>query len=442
VEAQLVEGRASRPPSGAPRRLAGAIALGLQLLAVLLLAGVIAAPVLAQQSDPPPLLAPSSKSAFAKPKDGLFGKPKAIDNSKPLLLNADELIYDTRNNRVIARGNVEAYYNDYILTADQIIYDQTANTLTAEGNALLKEPNGNVVRGHRLIASVDFTEAFVQSLSVVARDDTRIVADRATRRDGNLTEYERAKFTPCKSDGTTPPLWCLSAARIVHDQRAATLTYQDAQFELFGVPILYMPYFQHADPTVKRRTGFLLPEMRVSTELGYQIEIPYFFALAPNYDFLFHPLYTSKQGILWQGDWRHRIHWGQVTGQYTIKLAGIDQDDQNEAATSGPLANRWRGSVETKGIFSLSSWWTFGWDVTLESDDSFRRFYKLDTTACCRRTASTPCSWSASPSATTSACTSTTSAGCCSTTRRMPSRASIRSSTMTTSSTAPSSAAS
>ena len=45
-----------------------------------------------------------------------------------------------------------------------------------------------------------------------------------------------------------PPLWCISAARIIHDQQAATLTYQDAQFELFGVPIFYLPYFQHPDP--------------------------------------------------------------------------------------------------------------------------------------------------------------------------------------------------
>ncbi|HRD77574.1 MAG TPA: LPS assembly protein LptD, partial [Hyphomicrobiaceae bacterium] len=373
----MTEGWAERTAAGAPMRAARLLVCLLAGL-VALVAASVSSHVNAQQPDPPPLIAPPSKSAFAKPKDGLFGKPKALDNSKPLLLNADELIYDTKNNRVIARGNVEAYYNDYILTADQIVYDQTANTLTAEGNALLKEPNGNVVRGQRLIASVDFTEAFVQSLSIVARDDTRIVAERATRRDGNVSEYERAKFTPCKSDGTSPPLWCLSAARIVHDQRAATLTYQDAQFELFGVPILYMPYFQHADPTVKRRTGFLLPEIRHSTQLGYQIEVPYFFALAPNYDFLFHPLYTSKQGILWQGDWRHRVQWGQVSGQYTVKLAGIDQDDQDERA-AGPLASRWRGSLETKALFSLSSWWSFGWDVTLESDDSFRRFYKLDS---------------------------------------------------------------
>ena len=296
----------------------------------------------------------------------MFGSRPKIDRAEPLYLQADQLIYDTRGNRVVAQGNVEIYYNNYILTADQVIYDQGTNTLTAEGNAQLKDPNGSITRADRFEALDDFRDAFVQSLSVVTQDDTRIAAERASRREGNINEYERAKFTPCKNDPGMPPLWCIGAARIIHDQQAATITYQDAQFELFGVPVLYVPYFQHADPSVKRRSGFLAPTFSNSSTLGVSVEVPYYWALAPNYDFTFHPRYFSKEGVLWQGDWRHRL----ANGQYNIKFAAIDQD-------SGPEAG-WRGSIETKGQFALSSWWRFGWDATLESDDSFRRFYKLD----------------------------------------------------------------
>ena len=170
-----------------------------------------------------------------------------------------------------------------------------------------------------------------------------------------------------------PPLWCISAARIIHDQQAATITYQDAQFEFFGVPVLYLPYFQHPDPSVKHRSGFLTPSYANSSTLGFGFEMPYYFALAPNYDFTFHPQYWSKQGVLWQGDWRHRL----ANGQYTVKVAAIDQGRDEHGATIAGDAG-WRGSLETKGQFSLSSWWRFGWDVTVDSDDSFRRFYQLD----------------------------------------------------------------
>jgi LPS-assembly protein len=317
----------------------------------------------------------SAKSSSSFPKAGsLFASPKRVDSAQPLYLTADSLTYDKRGNLVIARGNIEIYYNNYVLTADEVVYDQGAKTLTAVGNVELREPNGTITRGERITLTDDFSEGFVQSLSVVARDDTRIAAQRAIRRDGNVTEFENGKFTPCKNDPGMPPLWCISAARVVHDQAAATITYQDAFFEVLGTPILYFPYFQHADPSVKRKSGFLLPEITSSSTLGFTSEVPYYFALAPNYDFTFHPMYTSEFGVLWQGDWRHRLAFGDIVGQYTFKFAAIDQGaDPDEG-----LENDWRGSIETRGRFSLASWWQFGWDVIVESDDTFRRFYKLD----------------------------------------------------------------
>ncbi|HEY8247776.1 MAG TPA: LPS-assembly protein LptD [Hyphomicrobium sp.] len=324
----------------------------------------------------PSTLAPSVEKSSSFPKQSMVGPSRNIDKSQPLYLQGDELIYDTGGNKVIARGNVEIYYNNYILTADQVVYDQSANTLTAVGNVVLKEPNGNIVRADRYTLTDDFRDGFVSQLSIVASDDTRIAAQHATRRGGNTTVFTNGRFTPCKTTDGMPPLWCLSAATVTHDQAAATISYQDAYFELFGVPILYTPYFEHADPSVKRKSGFLMPQPTVSDNLGYSTTIPYYFALAPNYDFTFYPMYTSRQGILWQGDWRHRTE----NGQYYIKGAGIDQD---AADLPSAIANRdqydgWRGSVETKGLFNLGSWWKLGWDVTMESDDEFRRFYKID----------------------------------------------------------------
>ena len=320
------------------------------------------------------------KKHFKREPGGIFGKsPGKMDRAAPLYLQGDELIYDTANNRVIAVGNVEIVFNNYVLTADRVVYDQGAQTLTAEGNAQLKEPNGNVVRADKLTATDDFREAFVQALSVTARDDTRITARRAVRREGNVTEFEQGRFTPCRTDGSSPPLWCISAARVTHDQQAGTITYQDAAFELFGVPVLYLPYFEHADPSVKRRSGFLSPEYAHSSRLGTQVEVPYYFALAPNYDFTFNPRYTSEHGVLWQGEWRHRINWGDIRGAYNVKIAGIDQDLDTLPSDADRNLDGWRGSVQTRGLFSLSSWWRFGWDLTFESDEAFRKFYGLDS---------------------------------------------------------------
>lgn len=348
------------------------------LLILAVFAPLFASHALAQ--DPSILGTPATKgSSFGN--SSMFGKiNKNLDKAAPLNLQGDQLIYDTQGNRVIARGNVEIFYNDYILTADEVIYDQNASTLTAVGNVTLKEPQGNIVRADRYTLTDDFRDGFVQSLSIETKDDTRITAEQATRREGNVTEFRNGRFTPCKSDGSTPPLWCLSAARIIHDKDAQTITYQDATFDLYGQPILYLPYFQHADPTVKRKSGLLTPTFGQSETLGFMTQIPYYFALAPNYDFTFQPGYLSKQGIMWGGEWRHRL----ANGEYTVRIAGIDQDWRDLPVPDAPYPdnresyNGWRGTLETKGQFALSSWWKFGWDVTLESDDQFRRFYKFD----------------------------------------------------------------
>ena len=325
---------------------------------------------------------PREQQVFGSAKGTtLVGPFRKGDKATPLYLNADELEYDTKNNRVIARGNVEIYYNNYALTADRVVYDQGANTITAEGNAKLREPDepgrpGAIISAEKLVTTADFAEAFVQSLSVVGKDDTRIVARRAIRREGNVTEFDQGKFTPCKSDPGKPPLWCIAAQRIIHDKDKQSITYQNAQFELFGVPVLYTPYFQHADPTVKSRSGFLMPEYSSYTRLGTGFETPYHFALDPSYDFLFNPMYLSKQGMLYQGEWRQKLRVGDVSGQFNIKLAGIEQN--NDQSINAALHEKWRGSVQTRGAFSLSSWWNFGWDIIGETDRSFRQFYRLD----------------------------------------------------------------
>ena len=45
----------------------------------------------------------------------------------------------------------------------------------------------------------------------------------------------------------------------------------------------------HPDPTVRRKTGFLLPSFRQSDPLGVGVTVPFFWNLAPNYDVTFSP---------------------------------------------------------------------------------------------------------------------------------------------------------
>ena len=300
---------------------------------------------------------------------------RQLDSTLPMLLQADQMIYDNQNNRVIAQGNVEIYYNNYTLLADKVIYERGNNLLRAEGNVRIKEPSGALIKSNRFTLTDDFRDGFVQSLKIVTAEDARIAAASATRRKGDVTVFDRGVFTPCKPCEDNPekaPAWRIKAKKIIHKKSEATIEYKDATFEMFGVPIMKMPYFKHADPSVKRKSGFLIPKFGSSEDLGFFVETPYYFALAPNYDFTFSPMYTSEQGVLLKGNWRHRLR----NGRYEVNLYGIDQQDPNKNFTTSE--DSFRGSVDTKGSFRLNQYWTWGWDVTVETDDTFRRFYQID----------------------------------------------------------------
>ena len=320
-------------------------------------------------------LAVSPGPALAQSQEPLGGiaAPK-VDTNLPMLLQADEMIYDNENNRVTARGNVEIYYSSYTLLADKVVYNQRLNALTAEGNVRIKEPDGAVINAENITLTDDFRDGFIRSLKIVTSDDSRLAAANATRVDGETTVFDRAVYTPCKpclEHPEKPPTWRIKASKVIHKKSEATLEYRNARLEMKGVPVLWTPYFKHADPTVKRKSGFLFPDFSHSGNLGLAVETPYYFALAPNYDFTFSPVFTEKRGVLLKGKWRHRTE----NGRYNIDVAGIDAWNKFE---QGPGDKDFRGSIKTDGDFDINEFWSYGWDITAETDDTFRRFYNLD----------------------------------------------------------------
>lgn len=317
----------------------------------------------------------NSKAAAAERKALMktLQGPK-IESSQPMLLQADQMVYDNENAKVIAKGNVEIYYGDYTLLADSVVYDRNANTLTAVGNVRIKDPQGAVITADHITLTDDFRDGFIDALRLVTKDDTRIVAQSATREAGNVTVFERGWFTPCKICEDKPdkaPTWRIRAGKIIHKTDQATITFRNAVFDFFGVPLVYVPWFQMADPTVKRKSGFLIPTYSHDTQLGNTVTVPYYFALSDHYDFTFTPMYTENAGTLLVGDWRQHM----ASGAFRVQLEGV----WDQGFTNSPANGDFRGGIDTQGKFALDPYWSWGWDIIASTDDTFRRFYNLDS---------------------------------------------------------------
>ncbi len=337
--------------------------------------GVVLAGVLAAFAV---LLAPTHE-AFAQAQTGLeqIIEPPQMDSAEPMLLQADEMIYENDNATIRAKGNVEIYYGNYTLLADSVVYNRNSNTLAAEGNVRMKDPDGAVITADQLTLTDDFRDGFVDALKLVTKDDTRIVAQSASREAGNVTVFRKGWFTPCKlceEDPTKPPTWRIRAGKITHKRDQATITYKDAAFDFFGVPVLWVPYFQTADPTVKRKSGFLMPSYSHSDELGSTVQVPYYFALSDHYDFTFAPMWTEKAGTLLLGDWRQRTAIRRLSHRDGRRVGTMPDDPTQPGRRSD-----FRGSIKTQGKFALDPYYSWGWDILAETDETFRRYYNLDS---------------------------------------------------------------
>jgi LPS-assembly protein len=316
-------------------------------------------------------------SAAAPPGTPQF---KLTPGSK-MLVEADQLVYDYDHKTVSAVGNVKIYYSGYTLEAERVTYNQPSRRLTASGSVKLTDPTGIATYAQQIDLTDDFSDGFVDSLRVEAPDKTRFAAARAERANGEVTTLEHGVYTacePCKDHPEKPPLWQINAQKIVMNQKTKTVYFRNASFEFMGVPLAYVPYFSTADPSVKRKSGFLVPNFSYSEARGWGLTVPYFFALAPNYDLTLTPTYYTNQGFMGEVEWRHRLS----NGQYTVRVAGISQDNPGDFISGSyglPADRNFRGGIRTTGEFAINSRWTFGWDGTLSTDRLFTRNYGVLT---------------------------------------------------------------
>lgn len=305
-----------------------------------------------------------------------------VGNDGQMLVQAVEINYDYTNQRVAAVGNVQIYYNNSTLEADRVTYDQKTKRLHAQGNVRMTDADGRITYAEVMELSDDYRDGFVDSLRLETPDRTRMAAARADRTEGNYTVFQSGVYTacePCKDDPKKPPLWQVKGARIIHDQGEKMLYFEQATLEFFGQPIAWLPYFSTPDPTVKRKSGFLMPGFSNNSKYGFGVQIPYYWALSPSYDVTLTPRIMTKQGLLMQAEWRQRL----VNGSYEIRTAGIFQADKSyflrDDGTATPGYRSTRGSIETSGQFSLNQNWVWGWDGTLMTDRTFFQDYGLSS---------------------------------------------------------------
>lgn len=286
----------------------------------------------------------------------------------PLLLKADEMTFDEERGVVVATGHVELAQGKRVLLADRVSYDRNTDTVTATGNVSLLEPSGEVIFAEYAELTNNLKDGLLKGFRMLMTDNSRMAAVGAKRIGGIVTEMRKAVFSPCKlckDHPSRPPLWQIKAVRVIHDKSTRDIEYRDATLEMFGIPVAYMPFFFHPDPTVKRRSGFLAPSYGNSSDLGLILKVPYYWNIAPDKDATLTPIYTSNEGPVFAGEYRQRL----VNGEFQLAGSFTRTDE------TGSSGKKTRGHIRGKGRFDIDNVWRAGFEIDRSSDDTYLRRY-------------------------------------------------------------------
>ena len=215
-------------------------------------------------------------------------------NSKEIFSNNKTIVRDNNNN-ILTSNNFKLYIEDNLLEAKIVkLIDNDLNEYSldlAKMNLATDE-----VAGKDLI--VRFNKKYFRK-----NNDPRLKANSIIFEKDN-TNFRKGVFTTCKKRKDKCPPWVISAEEIRHDKIEKTINYKNAWLKIYDMPVLYFPKFFHPDPTVKRKSGFLIPQLSSSTNLGNYLTTPYFHAIADNKDFTITPRFYDKEKTLYQTEYR------------------------------------------------------------------------------------------------------------------------------------------
>lgn len=253
-------------------------------------------------------------------------------------------------------GQVEISYRDTLLIAPNASFNRLAQSLTAEGGIAYFNTN-ITVNGSSFAAdlandSAILADAQYQFISQAGRGYAQQL--QASSQGLSLNS---ALFTTCPTEDNS---WALHAKEINIEAEEGWGEARHAVFKVSDIPVFYLPYLTFP-VNDQRRTGVLLPTLSSSQKVGVEIELPYYFNLAPNYDLKLTPRYMSKRGLQLKSNFRY------LTEQHNGKLQLEYLHDDNEKADNfGP---RYLGHLSH--ISDFTSEIRAYIDITDVSDDAY-----------------------------------------------------------------------
>lgn len=285
--------------------------------------------------------------------------PALAQSEDRVALVADRVSIDAQTGALIAEGDVTILQGDTVVQAERLIYDPEAGTVSVPGALTIQQGDGEVLFADYAELDADLRAGVITGARALIDNQLQVAANSAQQIDGRLTVLDRVVASTCTICEENPvPIWSIRAERVVRDAEALEFHYENAVFDLFGVPVLYLPYFRHPDPSVERASGLLSPEITSSDTYGFALKVPYHFVIDPSSDATITPFITAEEGVLLELEYRRRFERGY------LELSGVNKFVSDATGDD-------RGFLSLVGDYEIAPDVIARSDITILSDDAF-----------------------------------------------------------------------
>lgn len=286
----------------------------------------------------------------------------------PATLLADQVALDTEN-RLTASGGVVIWYRGTRLIASRVIYDSENGGAVIEGPIHLTQPgragtpDETIVIADSAQLEPNLQDGILRGARLVLAREMQLASRQAQRSEnGNVTRLDNVVASSCQVCAENPiPLWEIRARSITHDARKRQLYFDHPQLRAFGMPIAVLPWLTAPDPTVERMSGFLQPQFRTTSGLGFGIKLPYFVTLGDHADITLTPYVSASRTRTLELRYRQAFASGAMEWN-----GALSRDDIEKGKT--------RGYLFGAGRFELPRGYMLGFQLQMASN----RAYLLD----------------------------------------------------------------
>ena len=262
-------------------------------------------------------------------QDLLFAKQKLSFDPENVNVNADYSEATEKNNFYLT-GDVSLISDKYYLGADEITVNKSNKTARAVGNVEFQDQNVMFLGSNAIIKKQDgLIHTDIDDVTYhYPESNMNGSADSAI---GNTNEmvFDSPTYTVCPLGNSD---WRMKASKITFDSVNNRGTALHATVEFLGVPIMYLPY--HSWVLEGRGSGFLSPsyssytDSSVNNDTNFQVQIPYYFNIAPDRDFLLTLNQLSSRGSAVEGKYRQLLPTdsGLDNGRFEIETHYLNND--------------------------------------------------------------------------------------------------------------------